>query len=128
MADEKKIFAQEIHHRVVRKFEKRKVVVYRADEIWAMDLAAMDSLVTYNNGYKFILCIVDVFTKYAWCVPLKNKSAPTVLDAVKGVVEKSGIPKRYGLIKVLSFIINILRLGLKVKTLSSTLLMASRNQ
>jgi len=50
----------------------------------------MESLAGSNDGYKFILCIVDVFSKYAWCIPLKNKSATTVLDAVKEVVEKSG--------------------------------------
>ncbi len=83
-------FAEEIHHRAVRKFRRRKVIVHRLDEIWGLDLASMESVASHNNGYKFILCIIDVFSKYAWCVPLKNKSATTVLDAVKDVVKKSG--------------------------------------
>ena len=90
MSEKNKIFASEIHSRVRRKFKRRKIVVYRLDEIWAIDLASMESISSYNNEYKFILCIIDVFSKYAWCVPLNNKSAITVLDAVKEVIKKSG--------------------------------------
>lgn len=90
MADESKQFASEIHHRVVRKFPRRKIIVHRLDEIWAVDLASMESVASYNDGYKFILCIVDLFSRFAWCVPLKNKSATTVLNAVKEVIAKSG--------------------------------------
>lgn len=90
MEDEKTEFASEIHHRVVRKFPRRKVIVHRLDEVWGMDLASMESIASHNNEYKFILCIIDVFSKYAWCVPLKNKNATTVLDAVKEVITKSG--------------------------------------
>jgi len=52
-------FAKEIHHKVIRKFTRRKVIVTGIDKIWAMDLASMESFVEYNNGYKFILCIID---------------------------------------------------------------------
>ena len=78
-------FAKEVHHPVKKKFERRKVVVTGIDEIWAMDLASMESFVEYNKGYKFILCIIDVFSKYAWCVPLKNKAGITILDEVKNI-------------------------------------------
>jgi len=85
-----KEFASEIHHRARRKFPKRKVVVFRKDEIWAMDLAQMNAYEEFNDGYKYILCIVDVFSKYAFCVPLKNKNSETVLSAVKKVISDSG--------------------------------------
>jgi len=49
----------------------------------------MENLASDNDGYKWILCIIDVFSKYAWCVPLKNKTATTVLDAFKKVVNDS---------------------------------------
>ncbi len=90
MEDEKEIIAKELHHRVTRRFERRKVVVFRLDEIWAIDLASMETISSQNDGYKFILCIVDVFSKYAWAVPLKNKNSATVLSAVKEVVKESG--------------------------------------
>ena len=54
-----------------------------------MDLADLNSLISYNDGYRYMLCIVDVFSKFAWAVPLKNKTAETVLSAVQGVVKKS---------------------------------------
>ena len=88
--DEKSQFADELHHRVVRKFKRRKVRVYRMDEIWGIDLASMENVSSHNDGYKFILCIIDVFSKFAFGVPLKNKSATTVLNAVKDVIKKSG--------------------------------------
>lgn len=88
-------FAEEIHHQVRRKFKRRKVIVTGLDEIWAMDLASMESFTDYNKGYKYILCIIDVFSKYAWCVPLKNKTGSSILKAVKDVVAESDrIPEK----------------------------------
>lgn len=82
-------FAQEVHRRINRKFQRRKVIVSKIDEIWGIDLASMESLTEYNNGFKFILCVIDVFSKFAWCVPLKNKSAETVLNAVTDIIKKN---------------------------------------
>ena len=76
---ERKIFAEEIHKRATKKFTRRKVTVHRMVETWGLDLAQM----TESGGDKF-------FSKFAWCVPMKNKSASTVLTALKEVVEKSG--------------------------------------
>ncbi|HRP36788.1 MAG TPA: DDE-type integrase/transposase/recombinase, partial [Candidatus Dojkabacteria bacterium] len=86
---EKATFASEVHKRAFKKFERRRVIVHKIDEIWAMDLASLESLVSYNDGYKYMLCIIDVFSKFAWAVALKNKTAATVLAAVKDVVKKS---------------------------------------
>ena len=49
----------------------------------------MEYLIEFNDGYKYILCIIDIFSKYAWCVPLKTKGV-TVLNAIKNVIERSG--------------------------------------
>ena len=54
-------FATEIQ-KVVKKFLRRKVIVHRIDEIWAIDIASMDAFVEYNRGYKYILCLIDVFS------------------------------------------------------------------
>src|SRR4051794_34667537 len=81
-------FAKEIHHRKLKKFPRRKVVVGHVDEIWGIDLASMDSFEKYNDGYKYILCVIDVFSKYAFCTPLKNKTAATVLNAIKEIVSE----------------------------------------
>ena len=49
----------------------------------------MKSLMKYNDNYRYILCIIDVFSKYAWCIPLKNKNATSVLHAVQNTIESS---------------------------------------
>ena len=54
-----------------------------------MDLASLESLAQYNDGYKFILCVIDVFSKFSWGVALKSKNASTVLDALKGIIKNS---------------------------------------
>ena len=43
------------------------------DNIWDVDLADMQLLSKYNKGYKFLLCVIDIFSKYAWVIPLKDK-------------------------------------------------------
>ena len=91
-----KIFSNEVHKPKRKTFERRKIFVNSIDEIWAMDLASMENLADDNEGYKFILCVIDVFSKYAWCIPLKNKSSSTVLEAVKKIISESGrTPKRF---------------------------------
>lgn len=49
----------------------------------------MESLSQYNNGYKYILCVIDVFSKYAFCVPLRDKTGPTILSAMKNIISES---------------------------------------
>ena len=65
--------ANELHTPIVRKFEKRKVYSTFKDNIWGVDLADMQSLSKYNKGIRFLLCVIDIFSKYAWVVPLKDK-------------------------------------------------------
>ena len=43
------------------------------DNIWDVDLADMQLLSKYNKGYKFLLCVIDIFSKYAWVIPLKGQ-------------------------------------------------------
>ena len=62
-----KTFAKEVHHTKIKNFQRRKVIVTRADKTWGVDLPQMDSYVTDNDGYKFIMCVIDVFSKFASC-------------------------------------------------------------
>lgn len=89
MEDGKQL-ANELHSRRVKRFPRRSVIVLYPDQIWAIDLAFMDSLKEYNDDYKYILCVVDAFSKYAWATPLKNKNSSTVLSAIKKIVEDNG--------------------------------------
>ena len=65
--------ANELHKPNIRKFEKRKVYSTFKDNIWGVDLADMQLLSKYNKGNRFLLCAIDIFSKYALVVPLKKK-------------------------------------------------------
>ena len=57
--------ANELHKPIIRKFKKRKVYSSFRDNIWGVDLADMQSLSKYNKGIKYLLCAIDLFSKYA---------------------------------------------------------------
>ena len=65
--------ANELHKPITRKFKKRKVYSSFRDNICGVDLADMQSLIKYNKGIKYLLCAIDLFSKYAWVVPIKDK-------------------------------------------------------
>ena len=61
--------AEELHKPIIRKFKKRKVYSAFKDNIWGVDLEDMQLLSKYNKGIRFLLCVIDIFSKYAWVVP-----------------------------------------------------------
>ena len=67
----------------------------------------MQSLSKYNKGIKNLLCIGGLFSKYAWVVPIKDNKRTSIVNAFK--FKKKGSQIKYGLIKVVSFIINLLK-------------------
>ena len=68
-----KILAEELHKPVIKKFNKRKVYSQFKDNIGGVDLADMQSLSRKNNGIKYLLCAIDLYSKYAFVIPLKDK-------------------------------------------------------
>ena len=67
------VLADELHKPVIKKFNKRKVYSQFKDNIWGVDLADMQSLSKKNKGIKCLLCVIDLFSKYAFVIPLKDK-------------------------------------------------------
>ena len=65
--------AEELHKLIIKKFKKAKVYSAFKDNIWAADLADMQLISKFNKGFKFLLCVIDIYSKYAWVVPLKDK-------------------------------------------------------
>ena len=55
----------------------------KRDNIWDVDLADMQSLSKYNKGIKYLLCAIDLFSKYAWVVPIKDKKGTSIVYAFK---------------------------------------------
>ena len=71
----------EFHKPIIKKFNKRKVYSSFKDNIWGVDLADMQLLSTFNKGFRFLLCVIDIFSKYAWVIPLKGKKGISIINA-----------------------------------------------
>ena len=85
----------ELHRPVKRKFEKRQVFAKNVDDIWAADLVDMQYYSRTNKGFKYILMIIDVFSKYGWAIPLKNKTSTEVVRAFSELWNSGQKPPKY---------------------------------
>ena len=81
--------AKELHRQIIRKFKRRKVYSYfrvNIRGIRGVDLADMQSLSKYNKGIKYLLCAIDLFSKYAWVVPIKDKKGVSIVNAFQKII------------------------------------------
>ena len=62
----------ELHKSIIRKFKRKRVYSSFKDNIWSVDLTHMQVLSKYNKGIRYLLCAIDLFSKYAWVDPLKD--------------------------------------------------------
>ena len=85
--------ADELHKPIIHKFQKRKVVAKNVDDIWSADLVEMIPYARVNKGFKYLLMVIDVFSKYGWIVPLKTKTGAAITEAFKKLF-KEKIPTR----------------------------------
>ena len=83
------ILAEELHKPVIKKFNKRKVKFQFKDNIWGVDLADMQSLSKKSNSIKYLLCVIDLFSKYAFAVPLKDEKGASIINAFNKIIKKS---------------------------------------
>ena len=83
-----------LHKPVLRRFPRNKVDSVALDYDWQIDLVDLRSLKKYNNGYTMLLTCIDVFSRYGWAVPLKNKQPVTVLAAFKEILDSGRKPWR----------------------------------
>ena len=81
--------ANELHKPIIRKFEKRRVYSTFKDNIWGVDLADMQLLSKYNKGIRLLLCVIDIFSEYAWVVPLKDKKGISIVKAFQIILKQS---------------------------------------
>ena len=84
-----KILAEELHKPVIKKFNKRKVYSQFRDNIWGVDLADTQSLSKKNKGIKYLLCALDLISKYPFVVPLKNKKGISIANAFNKIIKRS---------------------------------------
>ena len=88
MNQKKKEIVKEIFSPVIKKFQRIQIQTHYKDECWSIDLIDRSSLSKYNKNYKFIFTIIDNHTKYAWAIPLKDKSGKSTTTALKSLIEK----------------------------------------
>ena len=81
--------AEELHKPIIRKFKKRKLYSTFKDHIWGADLADIQLISKFIKGFRFLLCVIDVFSKYAWVAPLKDKKGVSIVNAFPSIFKKS---------------------------------------
>ena len=86
--------ANKLHKPIIKIFKKGKVYSSFRDNIWGVDLADMQSLSKYNKGVKYLLCVIDLFSKYAWVVPIKDKKRTSIVNAFRKIISKQRKPKK----------------------------------
>ena len=78
--------ADELDKPIIRNFKKRKVYSSFRGNIVGVDLADMLSLSRYNKRIKYLLCAIDLFSKYAWVIPTKDKKSTSIVNAFKKII------------------------------------------
>ena len=83
-----------LHKPARRNFKRNRVIVGGIDDEWQMDLADVQSLKQHNDGYRYLLVCIDIFSKYAWIVPIKSKSGPALVEAFKVILSSGRKPQK----------------------------------
>ena len=76
-----------MHKPIIRKFKKRKIYSSFKDNIWGTDLDDMQLIIKLNKGIRFLLYVIDIFSKYAWSIPLKDKKGVTIVHAFQKILD-----------------------------------------
>ena len=109
--------ANELHKPIIRKFKKRKVYSSFRDNIWGVDLADMQSLSKYNKGIKYLLCAIDLFSKYAWVVLLKDTRGISIINAFQKIISKERKPNKIWVDQDCEFYNNLFKKFLKINNI-----------
>ena len=81
--------ANELHKPIIKKIDKRKLYLSFKENIWGVELADMKSLSKFHRGIKYLLCVINLFSKYAFVVPLKDKKDASIINAFQSILDQS---------------------------------------
>ena len=84
---ENKQLADELHKPIIKKFKRRKVYSSFKDNIWGFDLADMTLISKSNKAIKYLLCIIDLFSRYAWVVGIKDKKGESIVNGFQKILK-----------------------------------------
>ncbi|KAI8477990.1 hypothetical protein Bbelb_442810 [Branchiostoma belcheri] len=83
-----------LHKPIRRRFKRGRVVVSGLNHQWQADLADLSSLAKHNDGYRYLLTCIDVLSKFAWAVPIKDKKGLTLVEAFQSILDEGRKPWR----------------------------------
>ena len=86
--NDNKILSKELHKPKRKNYVRRKIIVNHIDEIFAADLVEMQKFSKINKGYRYLLTCIDIFSKYAFAIPLKDKKGITIKNALQKIFNK----------------------------------------
>lgn len=87
--------AYTLHVPVRYKFPRRKVIVGAPHDQWQADLVDVSAYRSENDGVRYLLCVIDVFSKYAWVRPVKSKSTAIIKQALEKIIKEAGTTPLY---------------------------------
>lgn len=93
MQREKEKLVEELHKPARRNYPRRKFDVRGLDETWQADLVEMQPYARINKGFRYMLTVIDIFSKYAWVRPIKSKTGPDTMKAMKSILREGRVPK-----------------------------------
>ena len=94
------------YRHATRHFKRLPAFAKRINEIWCLDLAFMDKLSDTNNGVKYLLVCVDVFSRFVRVQPMKSKYSTDAVVALKKMLRKKVWPRKYGLTREQSLVVS----------------------
>ena len=86
--------AYSLNNSVKRNFQRGRVIVAGIGDQWDADLASFARDSDENDGYKYLLVVIDIFTRYAWIEPIKDKTSREIVRAFNRIIMKGRKPRR----------------------------------
>ena len=75
------------HVQAKKRYKRNRVIVNGIDDLWQIDLADLQNISKFNDGNKYLVTCIDVFSKFALVIPIKNKNSYTVLKAFSNLLD-----------------------------------------
>ena len=107
---------KELYRQIIGKFKTRKVYSSFRDNIWGVYLSDVKSLSNCNKGINYLLCVIDLFSKYAWVVPLKDKRGISIVNVFQKIISKRK-PNKIWIDQGGEFYNNLLKTFLKISSI-----------
>lgn len=89
-----KTLSEELHKPMRKNFQRRSVISRSRNEIWASDISDLSMYTDANDGYKYILVVMDVWSRKSFACACKTKDAKTVANYLETLIKEIGAPKK----------------------------------